>query len=226
MRLKYILAVLLLWLPVHHGFLSPVIRWQVEQPPSSSWAASCPNHRRCRLSLPLKSTYNMFGAFGDFLNQKNFDDANRTQSNTQNNMNDDEDRAAGTFRIVELPVHQIKPGGLRLFLMFYLMGMQNTPEQNSWKAHQPSTEEFAVDFWFHDHSAVLCVELSEQSVTIDRVGSTPSTQFLMQEAVIVQGILDELEQIANDERIELKDRLLILQDQDAIEKARQTLAFG
>jgi hypothetical protein len=166
----------------------------------------------------------MFGAFGDFLNQKNFDNANRTQSNHVSTV--DEDRAAGTFRIVELPVHQIKPGGLRLFLMFYLMGMQNTPTKKTWKAHQPSTEEFAVDFWFHDHSAVLSVELSDEAVTIDRVGSTPSTQFLMQESVIVQGILDELEQIAKDERIELKDRLLVLQDQDAIEKARQALAFG
>lgn len=138
------------------------------------------------------------------------------------------DTAAGTYRLVTLPVHEIKPGGLRLFLMFYMMGMQNTPDRNSWKADQPSAEDYVVDMYFHDRSAVLSVELDQdaRTVTIDRVGSAPSTQYLMQESVIVQGVLDELEECAKDEKIPVNDRLLILKEDDSIEKAREALAFG
>ena len=38
-----------------------------------------------------------------------------------------------------MTVESLKPGGLRLFLMFYLMGEQNTPDKGSWKAHQPDS---------------------------------------------------------------------------------------
>ena len=139
---------------------------------------------------------------------------------------EDDEVAAGVSRVVTLPVTSIKLGGLRLFIMFYLMGMQNTPDKGSWTADQPSTEDYVVDFYFHDRSASLSVELTENSITIDRVGSSPSTAYLMQEATIIQGILDELDQCASDDKIETGNRLLVLQEQDAIAKAQQTLSFG
>jgi len=196
--------------PMTYGFLA------------ASTAAS--STRRPQPQTSTQLDFNRFGAFGDFLN------LNRTQA-ANDFMSDDEepeDTAAGTFRIVTLPVRAIKPGGLRLFLMFYLAGMQNTPDPQSWKAEQPSRDEYVVDMYFRDHSAVLSVELDEDAhrVTIDRVGSAPSTQYLMQESIIVQGVLDELELCAKDDTIAVKDRLLILQEEDSIEKARNTLAFG
>jgi hypothetical protein len=172
---------------------------------------------------PLYSL-NMFGQFGDFLN---WGQNNRT--NTIANGNDDasdSDMAAGTLRLIELPVHDIKAGGLRLFLMFFLMGLQNTPEPKTWKADQPSTEEYVLDFWFHDQTAVLSIELSNNAIILDRVGSAPSMQYLLQEAVVVESILDELERCANDDSVAQNDRLLRLKEQDAIERARDTLAFG
>jgi hypothetical protein len=49
----------------------------------------------------------------------------------------------------------------------------------------------------------------------------------MQEAIIVQGLLDELHQCAFDDSVEEENRLLILREpKDAIEKARDALAFG
>ena len=111
--------------------------------------------------------------------------------------------------------------------MFYLMGMQNTPDPNAWKADQPTTEEYVIDYYFHDRSAMLTIELLEDEITIDRIGSVPSNAYAMQETVILEGILDELHQCAFDETIEEENRLLqLVEPKDAIEKARDALAFG
>lgn len=170
-----------------------------------------------------------FGPYGDFLNKRFSDDDDDDDQSKQTFRSLDKtepNAAAGTFRLIQIPVKDMKPRGLRLFLMFYLIGMQNTPDKNSWKAHQPSSDEYVVDFWFHDQTAVLTVELTKDRVTIDRVGSSPTTQYLMQEAVIVQGMLDELDQCATDENVAVHDRLLVLTDSNAIEKARDALPFG
>lgn len=124
-------------------------------------------------------------------------------------------------------VKAIKPGGLRLFLMFYLMGMQNTPDRMSWKADQPTRDEYVIDYYYHDRTAMLTIELGEEHITIDRIGAVPSNAYMLQETVIVGGILDELHQCAFDDSIEEENRLLQLLDpKDAIEQARAALAFG
>lgn len=171
-------------------------------------------------SLPMGNIfYDIVNFFEDFGNDKS-DDENKDD-------NGQEDTAAGTFRISTIPVSQMKQGGLRLFLMFYFMGMQNTPSRMSWKADQPTTEEYVVDCIYHDRTAALTVTLLEDEITIDRVGSTPSTAYMMQEAVILQGLLDELHVCAFDDTIDTENRLLVLPEpQDAIEKARDALAFS
>jgi hypothetical protein len=157
---------------------------------------------------------------------ESFFDPNKKDNQTNNDDEEDEE-AAGTSRIVTIPVKSLKPGGLRLFLMFYLMGEQNTPDRNSWRAVQPTTDEYILDFLFHDQSALLCIHLKEEEIIIDRAGSQPSNGYTMQESLIVEGILNELESFAFDESVKEDDRLLLLQEpQDAIEKARDALAFG
>ena len=175
--------------------------------------------RCCRSSSSLRMSNNMFDSVREFFDQFGDND-------------DDDDKVsdelpAGTQRIVTIPVESIKPGGLRLFLMFYLMGQQNTPERGSWRADQPSTEEYVVDFFFHDQSALLSVNLLDHEIVINRVGTSPSNAYIMHESVIIQGILSELDQCAFDEGVEESNRLLILKEpKDAIEKARESLAFG
>ena len=120
----------------------------------------------------------------------------------------------------------IKPGGLRLFLMFYLMGQQNTPDKNSWRADQPSSEEYVLEMLYHDASGMITIELLEEEILIKRCGSVPSTAYLMQESVIIQGILDELHQCAFDDSVEEENRLLIPEPKDGIELARSSLSFG
>lgn len=152
---------------------------------------------------------------------KNFFGGNADDDNDE----EEDELPAGTYRVATIPVSSIKPGGLRLFMMFYLMGEQNTPERNSWRADQPTREEYVVDFWFHDQSAVLSLCFSDEKITIDRIGSNPSNIYLMQETVIVDGILDELHKCASDDAIPEPDRLLLC-ERDAIDKARSALAFG
>lgn len=141
---------------------------------------------------------------------------------------DDDEMAAGTTLLLSIRAEQLKPGGLRLFLMFYLLGMQNTPDRNSWRANQPTTDEYVLEMLFQkDASAMIQVELSEDEIRILRCGSLPSTAYLMQEAVILDGILDELHQCAfGDDSIPAEHRLLIPEPRNAIEMARESLAFG
>jgi hypothetical protein len=136
---------------------------------------------------------------------------------------------AGTTRIVHIPVQSIKPGGLRLFLMFYLLGKQKSPDgQTIWTAHQPTRDDFVIEYYFHDQSAMLTIELSTQDgVTIDRIGSLPSTAYIIHESSILDGILDELHVMAFDDSVSLENRLLTLcEPQNAIDMARETIAFG
>ena len=114
-----------------------------------------------------------------------------------------------------------------MFFMLYLMAMQNTPDRNAWKTNQPSREGYAIDFCFHDRTAMLSIELFDDEIAISRIGTVPSTAYIMQETVILQGLLDELHKCAFDESVEEANRLLQLSEpKDAIEQARNTLAFG
>ena len=119
--------------------------------------------------------------------------------------------------------------------MFYLMGMQNTPDQGTWKAHQPtksssststSSEEYIVEMYFRDATAMLSIELLQEEIRILRCGSVPSTSYLMQESIMVQGILEELDRCAFDESVPIGNRLLTPQPSNAIELARGSVSFG
>jgi len=163
-----------------------------------------------------------FDGLGNFFSPGN----NEDDSTESDDDDDDGDTDLGSSRIVTIPVESIKPGALRLFLMFYLMGEQNTPEKGSWKIDQPTTEEYAVDAYYHDRTAVIMIRLTDDQITLDRMGSMPSTSFIMQEAVLVDGILEELQRMVLEGEVKREDRLILLQDDNAIENAREALAFG
>lgn len=173
------------------------------------------------------------GFFDDIRNFfDNFFEGNSNNNDGNNNDDEEDDEddelAAGTCNVATIPVENIKPGGLRLFLMFYLMGMQNTPEAKTWRADQPSSEEYVIDYWFHDKTAILSISLQENKIEITRTGSSPSNEYMIQENVILQGVFDELHQCAFDESVDVPNRLLVLpkDSSDAIDKARELLAFG
>lgn len=188
----------------------------------------CVLHAFLGKQTPICSTTKLAGG-KDFLDsfRKFFDPSS---SGPKRNDNGDDSEIAGvkTIRVVTIPVKSLKPGGLRLFLMFYLLGMQNTPDRNSWRADQPVKDDsYVLNYFFHDQSAMLSIQLRDREIDFDRVGSSPSNAYMMQEAMIVEGILRELDLCAFDEKIGKDDRLIILDDpQDAIDKAREALSFG
>lgn len=160
---------------------------------------------------------NIFDGIGRFFSSDNNDDHDR---------NTDDDSYLGSTRLVSLDVESLKPGGLRLFLMFYLLGMQNNPEKGTWRIDQPTSDEYIIDLYFHDQTGALMVRLAEDNVVIDRLGSTPSTAYIMQETVVVDGILEEMQRMATDCDIKRDDRLILLKDDSVITSARESLSFG
>jgi len=124
-------------------------------------------------------------------------------------------------RLFNIPAKSIKPGGMRVVLGFSLIGLQNTPDQGSWKANQSS--DTVLDMVFKDNSAMFSITLGDDGISVDRYG-TPSLPYLLQESVILHSVLDEIDSIANEGDAEAKDRLLQLEEEgDAIAEARRTL---
>lgn len=120
----------------------------------------------------------------------------------------------------------MKPGGLRLFLSLHLMGQQNTPNKGSWKALQME-DGAALDMIFNDESGSLVLRFLDNKIAVDRVGKSPSLQYLIQESVILQGFLDELNTICFEGDVEEGNRLLVLDEPgDWIERARGTASFS
>ena len=196
----------------------------------------------------------------------------------------DDELPAGTSLLFKIRAKQLKPGGLRLFLMFYLMGMQNTPDRKTWRADQKlmsvnvsprgyesddddnydgdddnsqvEEKKYVLEMLYDvDRTGMLQIELLPSSprnpnrpaeIRIYRFGSRPSTSYLMQESVIIDGVLDELQNISGEkdlattiprsdnpnvgedkqEDIADEDRLLITDPPNAIEAARKSLAFS
>ncbi len=204
-----------------------------------------------------------------------FDELGRFSELDDNDDEDEDELPAGTSLLFRIRAKQLKPGGLRLFLMFYLMGMQNTPDQNTWRADQrlmsvnvnvnvnprgyetendesePEEKKYILEMLYEtDRSGMLQIELipdkpnKPAEIRIYRCGSRPSTSYLMQESLIVDGVLDELQNISGEKdmtttmprsdnpnvgqeaEIAEEDRLLITDPPNAIEAARESLAFS
>jgi hypothetical protein len=118
----------------------------------------------------------------------------------------------------------MKSGGLRLYCNLYLMGLQNTPEKGCWKASQSDNSE--VNLRYCDLSGSIIIQFTDDGVTIDRLGSSPSMKYLMHESIILNGFLDELQGIVNGGDIIVENRLLTLVDSNAIDKARGAVSFS
>ena len=104
------------------------------------------------------------------------------------------------------------------------MGLQNTPEPNCWKASQSDNSE--VNLRYCDLSGSIIIQFTDNGITVDRLGSSPSMKYLTHEAMILNGFLDELYAICYEGDISEENRLLITKESDAIEKARDAISFG
>merc|ERR1711935_739241 len=100
------------------------------------------------------------------------------------------------------------------------MGMQNTPDRNTWRADQRlmsspthryddddddeiKTTSYVLEMLYDtDRTGMLQIELISNNdddsgeIRLYRCGSRPSTSYLMQESLIVDGLLNELQHIS------------------------------
>jgi hypothetical protein len=115
----------------------------------------------------------------------------------------------------------VKVGALRFLLNIYLVGEQNKPEPKSWLTRQQ--DDGTLQIYYLDGTGMLALDLQEYGIKAIRYGEAPSLQYVLQESILLQGILDELSGLAFDVEAEPEKRLLQLADEEAIVKARETL---
>lgn len=131
----------------------------------------------------------------------------------------------GSKRIITIPARTMKMGGLRLYCNLYLMGVQSTPEPGCWKASKSDDSE--VNLRYVDLSGSIIIRFSEECITVDRLGSSPSNKYLMHESMILNGFLDELNAIVYEGDVRDENRLLTLPEPgNQLEQARGAISFG
>ena len=142
----------------------------------------------------------------------------------------------GSVVVVDIPAKSVKVGPTKFYLQIYLVGEQNTPTQGSWFL-KPNDETGSLDMYFGDGTAMLSIDVQgDYGIRISRQGSRPSLQYMLQESVLLHGILDELEVLAfgtgdddgdgGGKEIKAEDRLLQLDSEnqaDVFSKARNAL---
>jgi hypothetical protein len=133
----------------------------------------------------------------------------------------DNKEQGGPKTILELAASDVKVGALRFLLSIYLVGEQNKPEPKAWLTQQ--TDDGSLNIYFMDGSAMISLDLQECSIKAVRHGEKPSLRYVLQESILLHGVLDELSALAFDVEAEQEKRLLRLQDASVIEKARETL---
>ena len=201
------------------------------QRPSSSvsWYSS---------SSSSSSTPTQLSMIGDLLNgimggnNNSNDEADKSGSSSSSS--DGGVNSSGSVVIVDIPAKAVKVGPTKFYLQIYLVGEQNTPTQGSWFL-KPNDETGSLDMYFGDGTAMLSIDVQgDYGIRISRQGSRPSLQYMLQESVLLHGILDELEVLAfgtgdddgGGKEIKAEDRLLQLDGEnqaDVFSKARDAL---
>lgn len=128
----------------------------------------------------------------------------------------------GPKTVVDLAAKDVKIGALRFLLNIYLVGEQNKPAPKSWLTRQGDDGK-SLQIYYNDGSGMLQLELQEYAIKAVRYGEKPSLQYVLQESILLHGILDELAGVAFDVEAEQEKRLLYLANEDVIDKARETL---
>ncbi|KAL7536977.1 hypothetical protein ACHAXR_007516 [Thalassiosira sp. AJA248-18] len=187
--------------------------------------AFLPHHQRttCNNRHSMAGFLDDVGKFFDGLGNNNDGPSDETSGNAEI-VEEVDGVYTGSKRIITVPAKTMKLGGLRLYCNLYLMGLQNTPEKNCWKASQSDKSE--VNLRYGDLSGSIIIRFTDEAITVDRLGSSPSMKYLMHESMILNGFLDELHSIVYEGGVSEENRLLTLVESDAIEKARDAVSFG
>jgi hypothetical protein len=124
--------------------------------------------------------------------------------------------------VFDIPATNVKVGAIRFFLNIHLVGLQNQPEKGTWFSQQNDSGD--LNLYFKDGTAMLSLTFSEYEIKAVRTGAKPSLFYLLQESVLLHGVLDELNNLAFEaSEIEEDKRLLRLKEENGIEQARSKL---
>jgi|AntRauTorckE5430_2_1112549.scaffolds.fasta_scaffold00279_20 hypothetical protein len=167
--------------------------------------------------------------FGNFFNGAFGNDGDKDQKLSQSfdddDYEEDENSYLGCTNIFTIEAKALKAGGCRLYLSLFLVGEINSPERNTWKMDQ--NDDGGIDLYYKDTSGAMIITLKDDEIIVNRLGSRPSMDYLMGETAIINHLLDQLDEIAFDNTIDEKDRLLILHEPgDAINIVRESLSFN
>mmetsp|Transcript_23428 Transcript_23428/g.34846 ORF Transcript_23428/g.34846 Transcript_23428/m.34846 type:complete len:237 (-) Transcript_23428:39-749(-) len=171
-------------------------------------------HQRKRTSLAMD-----IGGFGKFFNlSNNGSDGN----NDNNNDNEDDEDYPGCTNIFTIGAKSVKVGGCRLYLSLFFIGEANNPEKGAWRMNQNG--DGGIDLYYKDATGALIVMFKEDAILVNRLGTSPSMDYLMQESSMLNGMLDQLDEIAMDSSINESDRLICIEG-DEINTVRESLSF-
>ena len=124
--------------------------------------------------------------------------------------------------VFDIPTTSVKVGAIRFFLNLHLVGLQRTSDKGTWFSKEDAVG--GLDLYFKDGSGMVSLSFSENAITAERSGEKPSLQYLLQESILLHGVLDELNKLAFEvDDIEEDKRLLQLKDLDGIVQARTKL---
>jgi hypothetical protein len=127
----------------------------------------------------------------------------------------------GPKEVINLPASEVKIGALKFFVQIYLVGGQNKPVKGAWTLS--NNDSGTLDMYYQDGSGMFSMGFEDSGVKVARYGGNPSLQYLLQESVMLHGVLDELDSIAFADDIEQEKRLLQFSDPETISKAREAL---
>ena len=200
----------------------------IDSPPMQQFVQSI--HQRKESTSSSMSTSSStqlaldFGGLENFFNLNNR--LNRKKIDEDSEINDDdsqdEEDYPGCTNIFKIKVKSLKVGGCRLYLSLFFMGEANNPTKGSWRMNQNG--DGGIDMYYKDTTGALIIEFREDSIIVKRLGSSPSMEYLMQESSMLNGMLDQLDEIAMDATIDESDRLICIDD-DEINAVRESLSF-
>ena len=122
-------------------------------------------------------------------------------------------------------VKSLKVGGCRLYLSLFLIGEVNNPTRGTWRMDQNG--DGGIDLYYQDTTGALMLLFEEDQIVVNRMGSAPSMNYLVSESALLNGMLDQLDDIAFDVSIKEENRLICLYEPgDAIDVVRGLLSFN
>jgi hypothetical protein len=114
----------------------------------------------------------------------------------------------GVDNLFTLPTTILKKGPLQFFLKIFLVAQQNEPSPGSWAIGGDESNLDSINAYYKDGTGMVAVVLNDNNIEIQRHGKSPSLQFVLQESLLLHGLLDELQSLAENEEVEEEKRLV------------------